>query len=149
MSEVKVSAPKPGDLRAKVFRDREHEGDWRVEKMDNDGGIEVALFSGGDARQRAISYSDREYGEFDEIELHRYYRAPDLVRILDDLRRSGIAANIDLLPRDAGYVFMLGETGNIEGSADTIFGLVLGLCANAIEHFPDSTFAEQYRGRML
>jgi hypothetical protein len=43
------------DLRAKVFRDREHSGDWRVEKMNDEGGIELALFSGGDARQRAIS----------------------------------------------------------------------------------------------
>ena len=149
MSEAQVSGPKPDDLRAKVFRDREHEGDWRVEKMDAEGGIEVAIFSGGDARQRAISYAGREYGEFDEIKLHPYHRTPDLVRVLDDLRRSGIAANIDLLPRDAGYLFMLGETGNIEGSAETIFGLVLGLCAYAIEHFPDSQFAEQYRGRML
>jgi hypothetical protein len=46
-------------LRAKVFRDREHTRDWRVEKMDDDGGIEVALFSGSGARQRAISYADR------------------------------------------------------------------------------------------
>jgi hypothetical protein len=37
--------------------------------MDDDGGAEVAIFSGGDARQRAIRYADREYGAFDEIEL--------------------------------------------------------------------------------
>ena len=29
--------PSPGDFRAKVFRDREHTGDWRVEKLDEDG----------------------------------------------------------------------------------------------------------------
>lgn len=42
-----------------MFRDREHSGASRVEKMDEDGGIELALFSGDDARQRAISYADR------------------------------------------------------------------------------------------
>lgn len=38
MSETET--PTIEDLRAKVFRDREREGDWRVEKMDDDGGIE-------------------------------------------------------------------------------------------------------------
>ena len=142
MSETET--PTIEDLRAKVFRDREREGDWRVEKMDDDGGIELAQFSGGDARQRAITYADRVYGEFDEIE-QPYHRAPDLVRVLDDLRRSGIPANINLLPRDAGYAFTLGA----EGYADTIVGLVLGLCANAIKHFPDRTFAAQYRRTTL
>jgi hypothetical protein len=47
----------------------------RVEKLDDDGGSEVAIFSGGDARQRAIRYADREYGAFDEIELECYPRA--------------------------------------------------------------------------
>jgi hypothetical protein len=49
--------PDANDLRAKVFRDREYRGDWRVEKMDEDGGYEVAVFSGGDARARAIRYA--------------------------------------------------------------------------------------------
>jgi hypothetical protein len=66
--------PTPEDFRAKLFRDREHTGDWRVEKLDDDGRIEVAIFSGGDARQRAIRYADREYGAFDEIELEPYQR---------------------------------------------------------------------------
>ena len=36
---------------------------------------EVATFSGGDERQRAIRYADREYGGvFDEIELEPYQR---------------------------------------------------------------------------
>jgi hypothetical protein len=30
--------PNPRRFRAKVFRDREHTGDWRVEKLDDDGG---------------------------------------------------------------------------------------------------------------
>jgi hypothetical protein len=71
-----MSGPSPDDFRAKVFRDRVHTGDWRVEKLMDDGElIEVAIFSGGDARQRAIRYADREYGAFDEIELEPYRRA--------------------------------------------------------------------------
>jgi hypothetical protein len=65
--------PTPEDFRAKVFRDRKHSGDWRVEKLLGDGeSSEVAIFSGGDARQRAIRYADREYGAFDKIELETY-----------------------------------------------------------------------------
>jgi hypothetical protein len=69
----RAGAPAP-----KVFRDRVHTGDWRVEKLDEDGETtEVAIFSGGgDARQRAIRYADREYGAFDEIELEPYARSP-------------------------------------------------------------------------
>jgi hypothetical protein len=68
-------APTPDDFRAKVFRDRERAADWRVEKLCEDGeSIEVAILSGVDARQRAIRYADREYGEFDEVELEPYRR---------------------------------------------------------------------------
>jgi hypothetical protein len=57
--------PSSDDFRAKFFRDRVHTGDWRVEKLLDDGeSSEVAIFSGGDARQRAIRYADSEYGEF-------------------------------------------------------------------------------------
>jgi hypothetical protein len=64
--------PTPEDFRAKVFRDREHTRDWRVEKLDDDGETtEVAIFSGG-MRGRALRYADREYGAFDEIELEPY-----------------------------------------------------------------------------
>jgi hypothetical protein len=69
-----MSGPTPEDFRAKVFRDRVHPGDWRVEKLCEDGESEVAIFSGEDARQRAIRHADREYGEFDEIELEPYRR---------------------------------------------------------------------------
>jgi hypothetical protein len=70
--------PSPDDFRAKVFRDREHTGDWRVEKLCEDGeSIEVAIFSGRDARLRAIRYADREYGEFDEFEPEPYQRSPE------------------------------------------------------------------------
>ena len=68
-----TDGPIPDDFRAKVFRDRVHTGDWRVEKLEDDGeSISVAIFSGGDARQRAIRYADREYGAFDEIEFEPY-----------------------------------------------------------------------------
>jgi hypothetical protein len=32
-----MSGPNPIDFRAKVFRDRVQTGDWRVEKLDDDG----------------------------------------------------------------------------------------------------------------
>jgi hypothetical protein len=35
----------------------------------------INLFSGGDARRRAIRYADRECGECDEIELEPYARS--------------------------------------------------------------------------
>jgi hypothetical protein len=65
--------PEPRRFSREGVRDREHIGDWRVEKLGEDGeSIEVAIFSGGDARQRARRYADREYGEFDEVELEPY-----------------------------------------------------------------------------
>jgi hypothetical protein len=138
----------PDDLRAKLFRDRERPDDWRVEKMDEGGGIEVALFSGGaDPRQRAIAYAERVYGDFDEIELHPYHRAPPLGQVLDDLSRSGIPVTLENMPDDPGYMFYLGETGDIEGHAESVFTLGLGLCAYAVENFPDSPFAAEYRGK--
>jgi hypothetical protein len=118
----------------------------RREKIDDDGGIELA-FSGGDARQRAIAYADRVCGEFDEIELHPYHRAPPLAKlgqVLDDLSRSRIAASIETMPGDAGYFFSIGDAEkSAEGSADSIFDLVLALVRSAIGTFPTSRFAEQ------
>jgi len=70
--------PTPDDFRAKVFRDREHIGDWRVEKLNDDGeSYDVAIFSGAQARERAIRYTDREYAAFDEIELEPYKRSTE------------------------------------------------------------------------
>jgi hypothetical protein len=53
---------------ALLFRDRLHGDEWRVEWTDNDGGIEVAIFSGPGAHRRAIRYADRQYGEFEELD---------------------------------------------------------------------------------
>jgi hypothetical protein len=46
----------------KVFEDRISPGDRRVEKVD-DGGIEVAIFAGPDARDRDLEYADRRTAE--------------------------------------------------------------------------------------
>src|ERR1700738_4725346 len=42
---------------AKVFEDRVYPGNWRVEWEDDDGGVEVTIFSGPDARDRAFQYA--------------------------------------------------------------------------------------------
>jgi len=54
---------------AKVFEDRETSGDWRVEWVDDDDAVEVAIFSGPSARERALRYADRQYGNFQEVSL--------------------------------------------------------------------------------
>lgn len=63
-------------MRAELFRDRETSGDWRVEREDEDGGIEVAIFSGPNARERAMRYVDRQYGgDFVEVSYPPYASA--------------------------------------------------------------------------
>ena len=57
---------------AKVFEDRRCPGDWRVEGVDDDSAVEVAIFSGPNARERALRCADRQYGRFNEISLERY-----------------------------------------------------------------------------
>jgi hypothetical protein len=52
---------------AKVFEDRQSPGDWRVEKLDDDEGVEVAIFGGPNARRRAIDYADWRYRDFEEV----------------------------------------------------------------------------------
>jgi hypothetical protein len=53
--------------RAEIFENRATPGDWRVEREDEDGSIEVAIFSGPNARQRALRYADHQYGDFAEV----------------------------------------------------------------------------------
>ena len=90
--------PTPDDFRAKVFPDSKHSGDWRVEKLlDGGDSSEVAICSGGDARQRAIRYADREYGAFDEIELEPYnYLSEDQIAA----EREGNARVVKLRPKE-------------------------------------------------
>jgi hypothetical protein len=45
---------------------------WRVEWTDDEGRIEIAIFCGPNARERAIRYADREHGRFEEISRSRY-----------------------------------------------------------------------------
>lgn len=60
-------------MKAELFRDRVAPGHWRVEREDEDGGIEVAIFSGPNARERAIRYVDRQYGgDFVEVSYPSY-----------------------------------------------------------------------------
>jgi hypothetical protein len=48
----------------KVFEDRLSPGDWLVEWEDDDGGVEVTIFSGTDAGDRAILYANWRYLHF-------------------------------------------------------------------------------------
>ena len=70
-----MSGPSPDVFRAKVFEDRETPGNWRVEKMDQDGGYDAVLvFSGPAAREQAIRCAEERFGAFDEIRLEPYAR---------------------------------------------------------------------------
>ena len=51
---------------AYVFEDREYR-EWRVQWYDDDGGCELAIFSGPRARERALRYAERQYGHFEEF----------------------------------------------------------------------------------
>jgi hypothetical protein len=59
-------------MMAKVFEDRVTSGDWRVEYEDEDGEMEIAIFGGPNAYERAIVYADKQYGDFEEIRLAPY-----------------------------------------------------------------------------
>ena len=65
------SAIDPSELRAKVFEDRITPGNWRVEKMDEDGGYELEIFTGPDARWQALRDAADKYDAFDVIRFER------------------------------------------------------------------------------
>jgi hypothetical protein len=54
---------------AKLFRDRAGLDEWRVERIDDEGDCEVTIFAGPGAEERARRFADREYGDFEEVEL--------------------------------------------------------------------------------
>ena len=57
----------PGADPAYLFEDRQSPGDWHVQWTDDEGGFEVAIFSSPRARERAVRYAERQYGNFDEV----------------------------------------------------------------------------------
>jgi hypothetical protein len=63
-------------MKAKLFEDRVKPGAWRVERDAEDAETEVAIFSGPDARERAILYAGRLYGDFEEVGLAAQLIAP-------------------------------------------------------------------------
>ena len=50
-----------------IFPDRLYSEGWRVEWTDHDGGIEVTIFAGPKARERALRYADQQYERFEEV----------------------------------------------------------------------------------
>ena len=52
---------------ALVFEDRMYPGDWRVDWTGERGEVEVAVFSGRNARERAIRYAEQQYGIYHEV----------------------------------------------------------------------------------
>jgi len=50
-----------------VFEDRMYPGEWRVEWYEEHDLSEVAIFSGRNARERAILYAELQYGEYEEV----------------------------------------------------------------------------------
>lgn len=53
----------PDEFPAEVVRDRDHPQDWRVEKIigDADGNVDITVFCGPDAEQRAREYATWKY----------------------------------------------------------------------------------------
>ena len=52
------------EYEAELINDANNNTDYRVEKITDDGGIEVAVFSGPDAAERARTFARRYYGSF-------------------------------------------------------------------------------------
>jgi hypothetical protein len=52
---------------AEVVPDRADPRSWRVEKInsDDDGAVDIAIFSGPSARERATEYAAWKYGEYE------------------------------------------------------------------------------------
>ena len=61
----------PADDPAFLFEDRQTPGDWHVQWTANDGGFEMAIFSGPRAHERAIMFAERCYGSYEEVHIDR------------------------------------------------------------------------------
>jgi len=62
---------KPSTEPAYVFEDRQTPGDWHVQWTADDGGFEMAIFSGSKARERAIMFAERCYGSYEDVRTDR------------------------------------------------------------------------------
>jgi hypothetical protein len=49
-------------VKYEVVESRDYPGHWHVEAINNDGSIEVAVFSGPSAQERAAEYADWKNG---------------------------------------------------------------------------------------
>ena len=57
----------PGSEPAYLFEDRQTPGDWHVQWTVDEGGFEMAIFSGPRARERAIIFAERCYGSYEQV----------------------------------------------------------------------------------
>ena len=57
----------PGGDAAFLFEDRQTPGDWHVQWTNNEGGFEMAIFSGPRARELAIMFAERCYGSYEQV----------------------------------------------------------------------------------
>jgi hypothetical protein len=55
---------------AEIVKDATIPNAWRVEKLDSDqdGGVDVTIFSGPSARERATEYAAWKYGSYETSE---------------------------------------------------------------------------------
>jgi len=51
-------------MTAELTKDGDDQSAYRVEAIDEDGGCQVAIFSGPDALRRAMDYADSYYGDW-------------------------------------------------------------------------------------
>jgi len=56
---------------AYVFEYRQTPGDWYVQWTADDGGFEMAIFSGPRAHERAIMFAERCYGSYEQVRTDR------------------------------------------------------------------------------
>jgi hypothetical protein len=57
---------------AKVFKNRQSPGEWCVGWVDDDGACEATVFSGHNARDRALLFANCQYPSFEVINLPPY-----------------------------------------------------------------------------
>lgn len=62
-ANAKLGSVAMKEFPAEVVQDRDDPHAWRVEKInsDGDGGVDVAIFAGPDARERATEYAAWKY----------------------------------------------------------------------------------------